>query len=425
MKIIDIALKDVKRSLRSAFMIGMSVAAPLLLTGLLYFAFGGMSNGTTGLPALKVGIVNADNLPAGAPLDEPLGATIRSIFYDESVKTWITASDYPDEASARKAVDKQEIGAAVIVSANFTSDFLAGRSNATITMIQDPTLTVTPLIVSSMLNSLLDGISGGGIAYKTISERQKILGISTDSARLSSALNKYQVWYANFQRDLYHNPDQAVLKMSAPALDQSRSEVGMAGVLKFIMVGQMIFFAFFTGGYSMLSILQEQEEGTLARLFTTPTSRTVVLAGKFLAVVLTVILQGLVLMFAARFAFQVNWGNPVAAGLALLGQVIAASGLGVLLIAFVKTSQQGGPVLGGVLAALGMMGGLFTVAVPSAAATFDAVSRFTPQGWVLAAWRAVLNGQPASGVLLPFVMCVAFGFVTFAGGAVLFRRRFA
>ena len=42
MKILDIAFKDLTRSFRSAFAIGMMVVAPLMLTGLIYFAFGGM-----------------------------------------------------------------------------------------------------------------------------------------------------------------------------------------------------------------------------------------------------------------------------------------------------------------------------------------------------------------------------------------------
>jgi ABC-type transport system involved in multi-copper enzyme maturation permease subunit len=54
----------------------------------------------------------------------------------------------------------------------------------------------------------------------------------------------------------------------------------------------MIFFSFFTASYAMQTILQEDEEGTLARLFTTPTPRSSILAGKFLAVFFTVIIQG-------------------------------------------------------------------------------------------------------------------------------------
>ena len=111
MKILDIAFKDLTRSFRSAFAIGMMVVAPLMLTGLIYFAFGGASSGTSNLPTVKVGVVNLDSLPANSPLDAPLGNSIRSMFFDDSVKSWITASDFADGASARAAVDKQQIGA--------------------------------------------------------------------------------------------------------------------------------------------------------------------------------------------------------------------------------------------------------------------------------------------------------------------------
>ena len=37
------------------------------------------------------------------------------------------------------------------------------------------------------------------------------------------------------------------------------------------MGGMMIFYAFFTGASTGQTILQEEEEGTLPRLFTTPT----------------------------------------------------------------------------------------------------------------------------------------------------------
>lgn len=425
MKILAIALKDMLRSLRSTFFIGMTVAAPLLLTGLMYFAFSGMSDGSGGMPTLKVGVVNLDTLPAGSVLEEPLGNTIRSVFFDPSVSSWISAGDYPDAQTARQAVDRREVGAVVIIPAGFSADFLAGDAKATLTIVQDPTLTVTPQVVRSMLTSLLDGISGGGIAYQTVTERREALGLADAPAEVMLLLGDYRAWYAGFERDLFHNPGQAALRLQALDTGAAQEATGVAGLMKFIMAGQMIFFAFFTGGYAMMSILQEQEEGTLARLFSMPINRTRILAGKFLAVVLTVTVQGLVLMVASHYAFQVDWGAPLPALLALLGQVAAASGLGVLLISIIRSTRQGGPVLGGVLAALGMLGGLFTVAVPAAAALFEKVAVVTPQGWVLATWRAALNGEALAQVLVPFAVCIAIGVVMFAIGAVSFRRRFA
>ncbi len=87
MKILDIAFKDLTRSFRSMFAIGMMVIAPLMLTGLIYFAFGGMSGGDVSMNAIRVGVVNADQLPDDTVIEAPIGDNIRSMFFDESVES--------------------------------------------------------------------------------------------------------------------------------------------------------------------------------------------------------------------------------------------------------------------------------------------------------------------------------------------------
>jgi len=215
-------------------------------------------------------------------------------------------------------------------------------------------------------------------------------------------------------------------KASAGTSSQSSQEEDnpLQTMMGLVMAGQLIFFSFYTGAYSMMSILREDEEGTLQRIFTTPTKRTDILAGKFLAVFLTVLIQGLFLMICGHFAFGVNWGKPASAALSLLAQMVASVGLAVLLIAFIKTSKQAGPVLGGALTGLGMISGLFTtnIAMPE---SFNALGNFTPQGWVLKAWRLSLNGQLPSEILLPFAVLVCMGLIMFVVGAYAFRRRYA
>jgi len=426
MKILDIAFKDMTRSFRSVFAIGMMVIAPLMLTGLIYFAFGGGSSDSPSMPAIKVGLVNLDALPAEASLDAPLGDNIRSIFFDDSVKSWITASDYTDEASARTALDNQEIGVAVIVPQNFTEHFLSGAKDIQVLVVSAPTLSIGPEIVQNLVSSVLDGFSGAGIARETFISRLDANGILTDQTQIPVWIGRYTTWYADFQRNLFHHPDQAAFVVVAPSAGETETTNPIQKVMGMTMAGQMIFFAFFTGAYSMGSILREDEEGTLARLFSTPTDRTAILTGKFLAVFMTVILQGLVLMVAGHYAFGINWGEPVGVALALTGQVIAATGLGVLLIAFVKSSRQEGPVLGGGLTAMGMLGGLFTASMPNAMpAAMNTIANFMPQGWVLKTWRMVLDGQSSSEVLIPFAVMVVMGAVMFVIGSMMFRRRFA
>lgn len=423
MKILDITFKDLTRSFRNAFAVGMTVVAPLLLIGLIYFALGGASSGTSDLPAVKVGVVNVDRLPTEVSLDHALGEDIRSLFFDEKVESWIIPTDYPNEASARAAVDKGEISVAVIIPQDFTESFLAGERDIQVHILSDPTLTVAPQAVQNLVTTMLDGVTGGGIATQTIVERYQVVGLQPDLAQIQALIDWYITWYAEFQQYMFHQPDQAVLVTVASAAEEA-SENPVQKVLGLLMAGQMAFFAFFTGAYSMMSILREEEEGTLARLFTMPVGRSSILAGKFIYVFLSVILQGVVLIVAAHYAFGINWGKPLAVLLALTGQVIVAVGLGVLLISFVKTTQQGGPVLGGGLTVLGMLGGLFTsgMSMPEA---FTMLAVFTPQGWVIKAWKVVLSGQPLPELMIPFAVMMVMGIVMFVIGAMMFRKRLA
>jgi len=426
MKILDIAFKDLTHSFRSAFAIGMMVVAPLMLTGLIYFAFGSMSSGEVSMTAIKVGVVNADRLPDNTVLNAPIGEDIRSMFFDESVESWIEASDYADEASVRAAVDKQEIGVAVIIPQNFTERYLSGEKDVQVLIVSDPTLSIGPAVVEDTVTMMVDAVAGGGIAIQTIMERLQANGSQPDTAQIPLWVERYGNWYRDFQRALFHNPDKAALVFVAPSAGETETADPLAKMMGLTMAGQMIFFAFFTGGNSMMSILQEHEEGTLARLFTTPTDRTRILMGKFVAVFITVLLQGVVLMIAGRLAFGVQWGKPISIALALTAQVFAAVGLGVLLISFVKSTKQGGPVLGGGLTALGMLGGLFTANMPNALPeAMNMIANFTPQGWVLKGWRMALDGSAAGDLLIPFIVTVAMGIVMFAVGAMMFKRRYA
>jgi ABC-2 type transport system permease protein len=423
MKVIDIAFKDLTRSMRSLFLIGMTLAAPILITALMYFAFGSMTSGDVSMTPIKVGLVNADELPAGAPLEASLGQNIRDMFFDQSVKSWITASDYGDEAAARAAVNRQEIGVAVLIPPDFTRDYLAGRKDIAIILLQDPTLSLAPGVVREMVTSLLDGIAGGGIAFKVINARLQANGQALDPAAIPGLVQRYSGWYIDFQRALFHTPAKAALMLAPPVVGGSSGN-GLQAMMGLVMAGQLIFFSFFTGAYAMMSILQEDEEGTLARLFGTPTNRTLILAGKFLAVFLTVMFQGLVLMLVGRLAFGINWGEPGSAALGLLGQMFASVGLAVLLVSFVKNTKQAGPIFGGALTGLGMLSGLFTTNI-NMPASFNAIGNFTPQGWVLKAWKLSLAGQPANEMFVPFLVLLSMGIVMFAIGAAMFQKRYA
>jgi len=96
-----------------------------------------------------------------------------------------------------------------------------------------------------------------------------------------------------------------------------------------------------------------------------------------------------------------------------------------LLMSFVKSTRQSGPVVGGVLTVFGMAGGLFTTGFQKLPAAYETINLLTPHGWALRGWKAVLAGGGLSEVLLPTLVTLGMGVVFFVVGALVFRRRFA
>jgi ABC-2 type transport system permease protein len=420
MKAFDIALKDITQSFRSIFLIGMTVVAPLIITGLMFFAFGGSSSQSPDLPALNLGVVNLDQPDEGQP---KLGELMLGMFTDESVSSWLVTTQYTDEQLARSALDQQELGVALIIPAGFSQAIIQGTEKTEILIIQDPTLTITPSVVRNMVQSFMDGIYGGRVAYEIITARAATHGAELAPATIQSIFSSFEVWYRDMQRTLFHNPDAPLVLRSASAPDE-QSAGGMQQVIRLIMIGQMVFFSFFTAAYAMLAMLNEDENGTLARLYTTPTAHLTVLVGKFIAVLATVLLQAIVLILISSVLFGIRWTSFDRLAIIVAAQVLAASGLGVLLISLMKSTRQAGPVIGAGLTITGMAGGLFTAAnaMPAALST---ISKFTPQGWVMEGWKSYISQGPLTGLLESAAIASAIGIVLFFAGAMIFNKRFA
>jgi ABC-2 type transport system permease protein len=423
MKILDIALKDLLRSFRSYFAVGMMFGAPLLITGLIFMAFGGLSAGTGkfNLPPLSVAIVNQDH-PATGSMN--LGQSLVSYLRDERMPAWLKVNELSDEASARNTLARQAIGVAIILPTDFSATAL-GPQGATIVLLQDPALTTGPSILKDILQIYADGISGAKIAISTAGELYKAKGLTLDPAAMQPISQDYSTWFTALQQSLHHGADPLLDVQIPRAGSGNSSNDTMARLIAQVMAGMMIFFVFFGAAYTAQSILKEDEEGTLARLFSTPTPRAQILAGKFVSVFVTVGVQSVVLVAVSSIVFGIHWGAPLPLMLICMAMVTVATGFGLLLISLIKTVRQSGPVLGGVLSVTGMLGGLFSAAVPNMPAAFNAASLLMPQGWAMRGLKQIIDGASVPDVLLPAGLMLAMGVVFFTLGALRFQKRFA
>lgn len=423
MKVLDIALKDMLRSFRNRFALVMMFVAPLLITGIIYAAFWGMGGNGSGfdLPVTQVQVVNLDQ--PGPQFSFSFGQMLLGFLQDERLANLVQVTEATDEADARQAVDNQDAGVAVIIPPDFTIAALAPDGRASITLYQDPTLTLGPSIVKGIVSQFVDGFAGTKIAADVVADQLGQRGVATDASLMQDIAMRYGAWAgalgANWEEGAHPILDIRPPPTKAEPADQETIIFGA------IMAGMVIFFAFFTGASTAETIILEDEEGTLARLFTTPTPRVAILGGKFAASFITLVVQVVVLMLASAVIFRIHWGDPLAATLVALGLVVAAAGLGVFMMSFLKSTRQAGPVMGAVLTLSGMVGGLFTTGFQNLPATYETINLLTPHGWVLRGWKLVLAGGGVSDVLWPALVTLGMGIVFFAVGAFVFRKRFA
>jgi ABC-2 type transport system permease protein len=188
----------------------------------------------------------------------------------------------------------------------------------------------------------------------------------------------------------------------------------------------MIFYAFFTGTSTAQSILKEEEERTLPRLFTTPTRQATILTGKLLSVFMTVCVQVVVLLIAARLIFGIQWGGLFSVALTAMGIIFSASSFGIFVNSFLKNTKQAGVLFGGVLTVTGMVGmiSIFAMGSPGAARLGDTVSLLVPQGWAIRGLMQSMNGEPVGAVLISALAMLVWSAAFFIIGVLRFNRRY-
>ncbi len=395
MKILDLAIKDLTRSFRSVFAVLFMFGIPLLMTGMFYFMFSGQKDdSTTSLPRTSVVIANLDetNVDVSAIMSQfpgntevqSMGDMIVQVLQDPGLEELASVTLVESAESARAAVDSQEAAMAIIIPGSFSQQFSSLEGEAELEIYQDPTLTLGPAIVRSVLTQFMDGLSGARI---TVNVALAQAG-SRDPAFFGEVVEAYLAATAAF-RD-----PAALLDVNDTA--QTAEEIPLAlRIVGPIMGAMLIFYAFYTGTATAETLLAEDEMGTLPRLFTTPTRQATILGGKLLAVLLTVSIQVVVLLLLGWLIFQIKWGATPSVLLFAVGTILVASAFGVCVTSFMKNTKQGGIIFGGVLTFSGMLGMLpiFTMGT-TPSPVLKTISFFVPQGWSVDALLQSMQGAP-------------------------------
>lgn len=444
MKLFAILRKDLTQSFRSFFALFFMFVVPMLTTVLFYFIFSGVGGDDEQfeLPRTRTVIVNLDqgkvfgegsnidiaDLPQGFAGDlaevVSMGDLLSGILQSDSFSDLLIASTETDIETARAAVDQQSADVAIIIPPEFSAALTEPDLVSEVELYQDPTLTIGPEIVKSIVASVLDGFMANKITFSVALEQ---------FAEAGGTINQDVI-----QDILAGSTGAASEGSSSPAIDQATlvevqelsrgGEVSMlASILGMILSGMAVFYLFFTGAATSQSILTEEEKGTLPRLFTTPTRTSTILNGKTLAVFVILIVQLSVLLVFGRFVFNIYWGEPLEVALVAVATVVLSGAAGLFIISWLTNTRQAGVVFGGVLTITGMLG-MVTIFAGGAEQVPDAVataSLLVPQGWAVRAFTIAMQGGSLPD-LLPFlggilVWALVFGII----GQYRLQRRYS
>jgi len=414
-RIVAIAWKDLRSTMRNVPALAMMLLAPLALAALLGFAFGGGQSFS--LSATKVAVANADT--GATPPGANAGQVIVGVMKSPELKGIITVSDKPSAAAARKSVDDGKAATAVIIPADFSGVIFGTSSTApkiAIELYENPTQQIGGAITESVVGQALLGFNGARAAAVAASGLATANGAGDRAGKLAQqAAAKY-----------IHDGGAAAgvsVTQRAPRLPGGKStkDVGVTGT---ILAGMMIFFMFFGADNVARTILAEDRAGTLPRLFTTPTPRQTILSGKFSSVFVTVTVQAVILLVAGRFIFSIDWGRLDAVAALTLVAAAVASGLALLVISLVRTPAQAGAIGAGVYLVLALLGGNFTGSA-AAGGTYAGIQKLTPNGWLLQGWDAVMRGGRLADIVLNLLVPLGFAVAFFAVAVLRFRKRYA
>jgi ABC-type Na+ efflux pump permease subunit len=308
---------------------------------------------------------------------------------------------------------------AVIIPPGLTESLSAAApSPQQVEIYKDPTVTIGPAIVGSVVQDVVQSLNGARAAASASAQLAASQGVNDPAAIAAIATKAAQAYSSQAQ-----SADRISVEGRSP-VTPGGSAPREPNTAAQVLIGMMLFFTLFGAATPARSIIEEQRLGTLSRLFTTPTPRSLILAGKYIAVFAVVVLQTVLLLAAGRILYGARWGEigPVIA-LVITGALVASS-LGLLTVSWAKTPAQAGAGGAGIFVFLGLISGSFT-GTASIGGAYNVVRHVSPLGWLIDGWNHLMFGGSWGSIALPVVVALGFAAAFFAIATFFFRRRFA
>ena len=307
-----------------------------------------------------------------------------------------------DEAQARAMVSDERALAAIIIAKGFGDDVIKG-TDTTLTVLEDPRSTAS-LAVAEAIRGRVQRVAANGETIRVVkSAFLQASGVTGQPLLPPSPRDVYT--YAD---KLWSPPPLSVAEVSVTP-SKTRGQGTLAAGFQQYSLGFTLMFMLFMSLSSAGGFLDEREQGTLSRLLTTPTSRAVLVTGKLVGILATVVLEATIMIGFGVLVFHVPWGDDPIGVIMIVGAfALAATGLGVMASTLVRTRGQLSAVSAVSATALAMLGGCYWP-LDIVSPAMRTVAYLTPTGWAMTGLTdVVVRYQGTQHAIVPSLVLLGF-----------------
>lgn len=405
MRVIDLMLKDLRQVVRdwraAVFLLGMPIAFTLMFG----FAFGGRDGNGQSDPRLPVGYLDQDQGQVSGQLETLLAnSEVIRIEKEES-----------DLGELEEKVADGDLAAAIIVPVAYSDDMLAGQTPQLI-LVTDPGSDAGIAMqseVQSAANRLHSAVLAADLSGQIYDEQVGFTDESARQAYLDARLDEGVV--------AWEDPPVSVSSRLA-IVQENQNEDGSENAFAQSSPGMMAQFSVAGLMGAVTILVLERKTGAMKRLLTTNLSRGQILLGHYLAMVIMIFAQLVVLVLFGQLFLDLNYlGQPLATLLMILAAALFVAALGLLIGALAKSEEQ---VMIMALIPMFILAGLGGAWVPLEIMPegFQQFARLTPLAWVMIGFQdIIIRGQGLEAVWLPALVLLAYAVVLFFLGVWRFR----
>jgi ABC-2 type transport system permease protein len=386
MRILDIAVKDLVQLVRDRKTFVFLLLMPLVFTLLFGFAFGGFSRNDSD-PRLPVGFLDLDKSRLSQQFHDLLNES-QVIRLEESVLF------NPQDMEALVADEK--LAAAVIIPSGYEREVLYEKP-VKVTLIADTGSTVGMSIESEVLTSLfrLESAVRTGVIMEDVTEGQTPFDYT-----INEALSGWQ------------SPPISVTETTISAIkEQDNGSVSLAHTSP----GMMLQFSIASLLTSAQILVFERKSRSLQRMLTTATRRIHILFGHYLAILVMIICQFLLLILFGQLVLGLNYlRSPDGTLLIAFSAAVAIAALGLLIGVVAKTEEQAVVIALILMFVLSGLGGAW-VPLEFTGPAFQTAGHISPIAWALDGFKDILiRGEGLEAAIRPATALFIYAVVFFA-----------